>query len=102
MLHCPAEMTTEAYIPTAVTFDGRALDDTLAATLYDPDGDDPHGALTTHHPLATGTRGGQLVIVGTRDKKSWRVTLPEIEVYRTTAVGFEFLIVGRIARESAS
>ncbi len=91
-------MTTEAYIPTAVTFDGRTLGDALVVTLYDPDSDDPHGSLTTHQPLAEGIRGGPLVIVGTRDKKTWQVTLPEIEVCRATAVGFEFVIHGGVQR----
>ncbi len=91
-------MTTEAYIPTAITFAGRPIADVFAVTLYDPDSDDPHGALTTHNPLPAGQRGGPLVIDATRGGQVWRITLPEIEVVRSTAVGFEFLIFGRVQR----
>ena len=90
-------MTTEAYIPTEVLFGERRIEDVFAVTLYDPDSDDAHGALTTHHPLAEGERG-PLVVVGTRDGKTWRVTLAEIEVYRSTAVGCEFTIAGGVKR----
>ena len=55
--------------------------------------------MTTHHPLAEGERGGPLVVVGTRDGKRWRVTLPEIEVCRRAAVGCEFTIFGSVGRE---
>jgi len=91
-------MTTEAYIPSEVTYDGQPVDDVFAVTLYDPDSDDPHGALTTQSPLEEGQRG-PLVILGTRDGRSWRVTLPEIEVYRRTVVGCEFTILGGVVRE---
>jgi hypothetical protein len=87
-------MTTEAYIPSQVTFRDRRIEEVFAVTLYDPDSDDPHGAMTTHHPLAEGERG-PLVVLGTRDGKQWRVTLPEIEVIRRTSVGCEFIIYGR-------
>lgn len=92
-------MTTEAYIPSEVTLAGRRIDEVFAVTLYDPDSDAPHGAITTHAPLAEGERGGPLVVVGTREGKHWRVTLPEIEVCRRTAVGCEFTIFGRVERE---
>jgi hypothetical protein len=91
-------MITEAYIPAEVTFAGRRIHEVFAVTLYDPDSDDPHGALTTHQPLEEGERGGPLVVLGTRDGKQWRVTLPEIEVIRRTAVGCEFIVFGRITR----
>ncbi|HQL55139.1 MAG TPA: hypothetical protein PLQ87_10570 [Phycisphaerae bacterium] len=91
-------MATEAYIPSEVTFGEQRIADVIAVTLYNPDSDEPHGALTTHQPLAEGTRGGPLVIIGTRDGKTWRVTLPEIEVCRSTAVGCEYTIFGRVTR----
>lgn len=92
-------MTTEAYIPTEVTYGQRRIADVFAVTLHDPDSDTPHGSMTTHEPLNEGERGGPLVVVGTRDGKRWRITLPEIEVCRRTAVGFEYLVFGRVARE---
>ena len=92
-------MTTEAYIPADVTCAGCPVDDVFAVTLYDPDSDEPHGALTTHHPLDEGHRSGPLVVLGARDGRRWRVTLPEIEVCRKTAVGCEFTIFGRVQRE---
>jgi hypothetical protein len=95
-------MTTEAYIPSAVTYGGRRLDSVVVVTLYDPDSDDPHGAVTTPAPLAAGDRGGPLVVIGTRDQHTWRLTLPEIEVCRSTAVGFEFVVFGRVQREPAA
>jgi hypothetical protein len=91
-------MTTEAYIPVEVTFAGRPIAEVFAVTLYDPDSDDPHGSMTTHQPLDEGERGGPLVVLGTRDGKEWRVTLPEIEIIRRTAVGCEFIVLGRITR----
>ena len=92
-----ASVTTEAYIPSEVTFGGRRVVEVFAVTLYDPDSDDPHGSMTTHYPLAEGERG-PLVVLGMRDGKQWRVTLPEIEVIRQTAIGCEFILYGRIAR----
>ena len=93
-------MTTEAYIPREVSYHGPDLGEVVVVTLYDPDSDAPHGAITSHQPLRAGERGGPLVVVGTRDKRTWRITLPEIEVCRATAVGFEFLIFGRVMREA--
>ena len=93
-------MTTEAYIPSEVRYGEKLIEGAFAVTLYDPDSDSPHGSMTTHQPLDEGARGGPLVIVGTRDGKRWRVTLPEIEVCRTTAVGCEYLIFGRLTREA--
>jgi hypothetical protein len=91
-------MTAEAYIPAEVTFAGRPIAEVIAVTLYDPDSDDPHGALTTPHPLAAGERAGPLIVLGTRDGKQWRITLPEIEVIRQTAIGCEFIVYGQITR----
>jgi len=92
-------MTLETYIPEEVSFAGEAVAGVFAVTLYDPDSESPHGALTTHQPLTEGTRGGPLMVVGMRDQKRWRVTLGEIEVCRTTAVGCEFTVFGRVVRE---
>ncbi len=92
-------MTTEAYIPAEVTFGEKRIAEVFAVTLYDPDSDDPHGSMTTHQPLEEGERGGPLVVLGTRDGQQWRVTLPEIEVVRATAVGCEFIVFGRAERE---
>jgi len=91
-------MTTEAYIPEEVMFAGRQIDEAFAVTLYDPDSDDAHGSMTTHNPPAEGERGA-LIATGTRGGKRWRITLPEIEVYRATAVGCEFTVFGRVQRE---
>jgi len=92
-------VTTETYIPTDVTLAGRRIDEVFAVTLHDPDSDDPHGSITTHNPLPAGERAGPLVLIGTRDGGRWRITLPEIEVCRSTAVGCEYLVFGRIQRE---
>ncbi len=92
-------MTTEAYIPSEVTYGGQPVQEVFAVTLHDPDSDCPHGSMTTHNPLGEGERAGPLVVTGTRDGRRWRVTLPEIEVCRRTAVGCEFTIFGRVQRE---
>ncbi len=92
-------MTTEAYIPTAVTFGGRPIAEVFAVTLYDPDSDDARGSMTTHHPLPAGERGGPRIVEATRGGDRWRLTLPEIEVCRSSAVGFEFVIFGGVRRE---
>jgi hypothetical protein len=91
-------MATEAYIPQDVQLAGEPISETFALTLHDPDSDTPHGTLTTHQPPAEGTRRGPLVVRGTRDGQAWRVTLPEIEVYRASSVGCEFNVYGRIER----
>jgi len=95
-------MTLETYIPDRITYAGQPLATVFAAVLYDPDSDTPHGAITTHDPLPEGERGGPLRIDGTRDGRTWRVTMPQIEVVRSTAVGFEFNIYGRVRREPGS
>jgi hypothetical protein len=91
-------MAAETYLPAEVTFAARPIADVFAVTLHNPDSDDPHGSMTTHNPLDEDERGGPLLVIGTRDGKRWRVTLPEIEVIRRSAVGFEFLIFGPIER----
>lgn len=91
-------MATEAYIPTEVTYCGRPIDEAVIVTFYDADGEQPHGSLTTSKPLPVGERGGPLVVLGTREKKSWQITAPEIEVRNKTALGFEYTIRGRLER----
>jgi len=90
-------MATEAYTEVEATFGGTPIPDVFAVTLHNPDSDDPHGALTTHQPLPEGARG-PLIVTGRRDGKRWQVILPEIEVYRSTAVGCEFTIFGPARR----
>ncbi len=92
-------MATEAYIPTEVTYRGAAIEDAVLVTLYDAEGAAPHGSMTTPKPLPAGERGGPFVVLGTREKKEWRVTLAEIEVRNKTAVGFEYVVHGDIRRE---
>lgn len=92
-------MTTEAYIPSEVRFGERGIDEVHVVTLYDPDSDCPHGSMTTSRPLGEGERGGPLVVIAARDGKRWRVTLPEIEVCRRSALGFEFTIFGKVCRQ---
>ncbi len=89
-------MSVKAYIPSTVRFGDRTINGTRIITLYDPDGDKPNGSMTTSEPLQHGVRGGPLVFQGTRDGKSWEITLPEIAVNNKTAMGFEYDIVGPI------
>lgn len=89
----------EAYIPSSIQFEGHSLDESHVVTLYNPDGDQAHGSVTTGQPLLAGTRGGPLVILGKRDGKDWRVLLPQIEVVNKTAVGFEFRMQAPPQRE---
>ena len=91
-------MAAEAYIPSEVTFAGKAIEEPVIVTFYDADSDRPHGSLTTGKPLAVGARGGPLVVLGTRDKKQWQITVPEIEVRNRTAVGFEYAVHGKLER----
>jgi hypothetical protein len=93
-------MPIETYIPSEVSYAGHRLEEVFVCTLYDPDSDTPYGSLTTANPLPEGQRGGPLVVAGTRDKQQWRVTLAEIEVYRKTAVGCEYLIFGALQRQA--
>jgi hypothetical protein len=93
-------MTLEAYIPSEATFAGATIADPVLVTLHDLDGESPHGSMTTRNALPTGERGGPLVFVGTREGKTWRVTLAEIEVRNRSALGFEYGIVGPVRREA--
>lgn len=90
-------MSVEAYIPSEATFAGLPLPEPLVLALYEFDGDGPHGALTTPYPLHTGQRG-VLEVIALRDGRCWQLTFPEIEVYRHSAVGFEFRIRVRAKR----
>lgn len=94
-------VTIETYIPERVTCAGRPIDETFAVVLYDADSDTPHGAMTTHAPPAENTRDGPLEVVGTREGRRWRVRIDQIEVVRSTSVGFEFNIFGKVDRQPA-
>ncbi len=98
-VECSA-LPLETYIPTKVMYASRELGRSLAVTLYEPDGDAPHGALTTHTTLPEGERSGPLIFEGRRDEQLWRITLPEIEVVRSSSLGFEFNIFGKVQRET--
>lgn len=91
-------MAIETYIPTEVTYADAAVDGAVALTLYDPDTDRPHGALTTRNPLPAGARGGPLVVRGRRGGRRWLLRLAEVEVVSRTALGCEFRVHGGIVR----
>lgn len=91
-------MALEAYIPSSVRLDDRAIDDVMVVTLYDPDAAGARGSLTGSHPIDAGA-SGRLEIVGRRDGKEWRVTLPRISVASRTALGCEYAIEGPVERE---
>ncbi len=91
-------MSTEAYLEAEITYSGRVLDPHGVLTLIDAESDDPHGVLTSATRLAFGERGGPLIVVGRRDGKRWRVTLPEIEVYNEVPGGCEYLIFSGVQR----
>jgi hypothetical protein len=90
-------MPLEVYIPGQVQFAGQPIPEAAALTLYNPDSDDPHGALTVPAPPPAGARG-ELLVRGTRDGHEWDVRVPEIEISRSTSVGCEFTIFGRPQR----
>lgn len=92
-------MASETYIPTEVTFAGQPLDEVFALTLYNADGDDAHGSMTTSAPPAEAQRG-PLAVTGMRDGKQWRLMLPEIEIYHATALGCEFTVLQPVQREA--
>ena len=95
-------MAAEAYIPTEVIYRGRTIDESVIVTFYDADSEKPHGSMTTGKPLPVGERGGPLVVLGSREKKQWQITAPEIEVRNKTALGFEYTIIGKIERKLLS
>lgn len=80
----------EAYVPSEITLAGEPLAGVRVVTLYDPDSDTPHGAITMSDPPAEGERAGPLILQGTREHSTWRVEIAEIEVYQRSAVGCEF------------
>lgn len=89
-------MPVRAYIPVEIRFQDRPIEGARLVTLYNPDGDDRNGSMTTTHPLEAGTRGGPLVVIGRREGTEWELTLPEIVVRNKSAVGFEYDILGPI------
>lgn len=91
-------MVTETYIPTEVRFGGQPVAEVFVLVLHDPDSDGPYGSLTTHAPLPAGARG-PLEAVATRGGERWRITLEQIEVHSSTAVGCEFAVFGPVRRE---
>jgi len=90
-------MVTETFIPAEVRFDGACIPEVFVLVLHDPDSDNPHGSLTTHHPLPVGARG-RLEAVATRGGERWQITLTQIEVHNSTAVGCEFAVFGPVCR----
>src|SRR5262249_50173239 len=91
-------MALEAYIPTSVQLDDQPIEEVMVATLYDPESPTARGSLTGPQPIEAGAEG-RLVIVGRRDGKEWRVTLPRISVRNKTALGCEYAIEGPVERE---
>ncbi len=91
-------MALEAYIPSSVQFDDQSIEDVMVITLYEPDSPEARGSLTGPHPMEAGVEG-RLVVVGRRDGKEWRVTMPSIAVGNRTALGCEYKITGAIERE---
>jgi hypothetical protein len=91
-------MALEAYIPSSVRLDDRAIEDVMVVTLHDPDSAGASGSLTGPNSIEAGTTG-RLEIVGRRDGKEWRVTLPRISVGNRTALGCEYAIEGPVERE---
>ena len=83
-------MSVQAYVPSEVQFDGAPINGTRLITLYHVETDDRHGSVTTSEPLAAGTQGGPLEFVGSRDGKTWRVSIPRISVRNKSAMGFEY------------
>jgi hypothetical protein len=91
-------LAVEVYIPDEVDFAGERCADAAVVTLYDPDGDNPCGALTGPNPLSSGRRGA-LTFTGARDGQTHEVSLQVIEVTNRSAMGCEFRIVGEIVRK---
>ncbi|MBN2445832.1 MAG: hypothetical protein JXO22_03860 [Phycisphaerae bacterium] len=91
-------MPLEAYVPSEISLAGQPLDEISVLTLYDPDSDEPHGALTGPGAPEDGHRAGPLTLVGVREGAQWRVELDEIEVCHRTPVGCEFTIFGSVRR----
>ena len=92
-------MAIEVYIPLEVAFQGQAVDDAAVLTLYDPDNDEPRGALTGPNPLPADSDGGPLEVRGTREGKTWSVTIGRLAVTNRSAMGCEFRIIGGVERK---
>jgi hypothetical protein len=90
-------VAVEAYIPLAMSIDGRVVDPPVLITLYDAQGHDASGAITTAKPLSVGTEGC-LRFKGTHGGRSWSVVIERISVTRQSAVGFECKINSPVRR----
>lgn len=90
-------MAVEAYkpeSPDAVCLDGKPLPETIMVTLYDPDGDEPTGSVTTESPPSVGLKG-TFTFQGNRDGKLWSVSIAQVTILNQTAVGSEFACADR-------
>lgn len=94
-------MAVEAYIPLAMSVDDRAVNLPVLITLYDPQGDNACGAITTASPLSVGAQGS-LEFEGTHHGRRWSVVIERISVTGQTAVGYEFRIDSPIRRTPAT
>ena len=90
-------MAVDGYVPLAVRINDRVVDLPFLITLYDLQGDDACGAITTASPLSVGTQGS-LEFEGTHHGKTWSVVVGRITVTGQSAVGFEFKIDAPIQR----
>ena len=94
-------MAIEAYVPLFVQVGDHLIDRAILLTLYEPDGDNPSGSVTTERPLPEGA-GGTLRLEATRGGESWLVAADQISVVNSSAVGFEFAMSSRPTREIIS
>ncbi len=90
-------MALEAYVPSHIEFDTRPVEEVFVVTLYDADGPQPRGSMTTPHAPMQGSRGA-LTFVGRRDGKEWQVEVEDVSVTNRTALGCEYAIEGAIRR----
>ncbi len=93
-------MTVEAYIATEAVYQDGVVADVFVFPLYDGGGSAPRGALTTRCPLASGKRGGPLIVKGIRRGRRRLARLGEVEVVNSTARGREFRIHGEAVRKA--
>jgi hypothetical protein len=91
-------MAVEAYIVSEACFESRPIPESHVVTLYDADGENAAGSMTTNHPIEPGLKGA-LTFVGLRGPDTYEVAIGRIEVRNASAVGFEFTVVGPITRE---
>ena len=80
-----------------MSINDRAVDPPILITLYDPEGDDACGAITTASPFSVGTQG-RVEFEGTRGGKTWSVVIERISVTGQSGTGFEFKIDSPIQR----